>query len=449
MKSTEKYQKMDQTCLWHPFTPMRFWLESEPLIIDRGEGVYLIDTEGNKYIDGVSSLWCNVHGHRHPHIDGAIRKQLDKIAHSTMLGLGSTVSIELAEKLLGIVPEGLTRIFYSDSGATSVEIAIKMAFQYWRNLGQKRDLFISLKESYHGDTMGSVSIGGIETFHKIFGPLSFGCLFSESPHPYRFSGTAEECRDHALGEIRGILEANSGSVAAIVIEPVVQGAAGVIVHPGGFLTGVRKLADEFGVLLIADEVATGFGRTGTMFACEQEGVKPDIFCIAKGLTGGYLPLAATAASEKVFEAFLRVPWMHTTFYHGHTYTGNCLGCAAAIANLEVFEKDKTLAGLPAKISLIDKYLQKFREMEYVGDVRQKGMMAGIELVADKAAKRNFETHLRTGAGFCQRVRRKGLIIRPLGDVIVLMPPLSIPAGVLKEMLEIVGEEIGDLKSVLK
>ena len=441
----------DKRYIWHPFTPMRLWLDDEPLVIERGNGVYLYDTRGNRYIDGVSSLWCNVHGHGHEHINSAINKQLEKIAHSTLLGLGSGPSIELAQRLVKLAPQGLTKVFYSDSGSTAVEIALKMAFQYWQIVGKpEKRRFIALRDGYHGDTLGAVSVGGIRTFHNIFGPLTFQTFFCDNPHPYRFAGTAEQCLAHSLEHMEHLLKEHGEEVAAIIVEPLVQGAAGVIVHPEGFLSGVRQLADRYNVLLIADEVATGFGRTGTMFACEQEGVNPDIFCIGKGLTGGYLPVAATLASEAIFEAFLGEQVNDATFYHGHTYTGNALGCAAGLASLEVFEKEKTLAGLPGSISLIDKYLEHISRLEYVGDVRQKGMMAAVELVAEKDEKRSFGPELRIGARLCQVMRSKGVILRPLGDVIVIMPPLAISLEQLEEVLVVVSESIErDLPGLIK
>ena len=442
------WSKLDHQYIWHPFTPMRDWLDTEPVVIERGEGVYLFDTKGNRYIDGVSSLWCNIHGHNHEHINQAIRKQLDKIAHSTLLGLGSAASIELAERLVSITPQSLTKVFYSDNGATATEIAIKMAFQYWLNKGQKnRTRFIALRNSYHGDTIGSVSVGGIRLFHQIFGPLVFEASFCDCPFPYRFEGTAQECKDHTLGQMDKLLQEFAGRVAAIIMEPLVQGAAGLIMHPQGFLTGVKELARRYGVLLILDEVAVGFGRTGTMWACEQESVEPDLMCLGKGLTGGYLPMAATLTSQAVFEAFLGEPAAMTTFYHGHTYTGNALGCAAATASLEVFEKERTLDKLPDKISLIGKYLQEMAQMDFVGDVRQTGMMAAVELVENKANKQGFEPGRKIGAKVCQMLRRKGIMLRPLGDVIVIMPPLSIELNVLEELLSVVKECVGkDLRN---
>jgi adenosylmethionine-8-amino-7-oxononanoate aminotransferase len=437
-----KLRELDKKYIWHPFTPMRLWQQDEPLVIERGQGVYLYDTNGKRYIDGVSSLWCNIHGHCHEYINNAVRAQLDKIAHSTLLGLASESSIRLAQSLIEVAPKGLSKVFYSDSGATAVEIAIKMAFQYWRNIGSsKKDRFLALKESYHGDTIGSVSVGGIGLFHRIFGPLTFPAFFSDSPHPYRFKGSSDQCRGHCLATMDKLLAEHQEEIAAIVVEPLVQGASGIIVHPRGFLRGVYELSQKYGVLLIADEVATGFGRTGSMFACEQEKVTPDIFCCAKGLTGGYLPLAATLAKEHIYEAFLAEPISDTTFYHGHTYTGNALGCAAAQASLELFSREDTLAKLPDKIALLEKALRRIGSLDMVGDVRNCGMMAGVELVEDKASGRSFDPSRRIGARLCQRMRDKGAILRPLSDVIVIMPPLAITQEQLTELLAVVTETI--------
>ena len=373
---------------------------------------------------------------------------MDKIAHSTLLGLGSVASIELAERLVSITPQSLTKVFYSDSGATATEIAIKMAFQYWLNKGEKgRTRFLALRNSYHGDTIGSVSVGGIRLFHQIFGPLVFEASFCDCPFPYRFAGTVEECKEHSLGRMEELLQEFEGQVAAIIMEPLVQGAAGLIMHPKGFLTGVKKLAERYGVLLILDEVAVGFGRTGTMWACTQESVDPDIMCLGKGLTGGYLPVAATLTSQAVFEAFLGEPYGMTTFYHGHTFTGNALGCAAAVACLEVFEKEETIAKLGDKISLIDKYLREMAGMDFVGDVRQKGMMAAVELVADKGTKRGFEPGRKMGAKMCQVLRGKGVMMRPLGDILVIMPPLAIETDILEELLGAVRDCIKGIRQM--
>ncbi|OQA03798.1 MAG: L-Lysine-8-amino-7-oxononanoate aminotransferase [Planctomycetes bacterium ADurb.Bin401] len=440
-QKTQKLIDLDKRYLWHPFTQMKGWLESEPVVIESGDGFYLIDTEGKRYIDGVSSLWCNVHGHRVEKIDNAIKEQLGKISHSTLLGLGQTKSIELAEKLIAVAPKNITKVFYSDSGATSVEIALKIAYQYYRNTGEKRDKFIALGQSYHGDTIGSVSVGGIELFHSIFRPMLFDTFFVPAPFPYRFEGSEEECKKHSLREIEKILKAHSSRIAAVVAEPLVQGAAGIIVHPKGFLKELRELTKKYGVLLIADEVATGFGRTGRMFACENENVEPDIMCVAKGITGGYLPLAATLTTQGIFDAFLGEASEFKTFYHGHTYTGNALACAAAIASLELFEENKIIESMPAKIEMIRDYLNEISNLDFVGDVRQCGMMAGIEIVENKKTKESFAYEKLTGAKLCAAMRSKGVMMRPLSDVIVLMPPVGIDLDTLEKLLNVVFDMI--------
>ena len=435
---TRRLVELDKKYLWHPFTQMADWLAGEPVVIESGEGFYLIDTDGNRYIDGVSSLWCNVHGHRVKKIDDAIRAQLDKIAHSTLLGLGQTTSIELAEKLVQIAPAGLEKVFYSDSGATAVEIAIKMAYQYWQNIGQSdRTKFISLKEAYHGDTIGSVSVGGMDLFHGIFKSLIFETYYAPSPHPYRFDGTAGQCAAHSLAAMEEILKTHSNQIAGIVVEPLVQGAAGLIVHPAGFLKGVESLARKYDTLLIVDEVAMGFGRTGKMFACEHEDVKPDLMCIAKGISAGYLPLAATLTTQIIFDAFAVSGDIKKTFYHGHTYTGNALGCAAALASLELFAENNIIETLPEKIELISKYFKRFAELPHVGDTRQCGMIGGIELVADKDTKEPFSSDKKIGAKVCAAMRPKGAMMRPLGDCVVLMPAVGMDVETLTKLLEIV------------
>jgi len=441
-KLTKELTGLDKRYLWHPFTQMFDWLRSEPVIIDSAEGFYLVDTEGNRYIDAVSSLWCNVHGHRVKEIDAAIKAQIEKVSHSTLLGLGQTKSIELAEKLVGITPTGLEKVFYSDSGATAVEIALKIAFQYFHNLGEtKRTKFIALSDSYHGDTIGSVSLGGIRTFHSIFKPLLFETFFVPAPHPYRFEGTEQQCLEHSLERIEDILQSHGGRIAAVIVEPLVQGAAGVLVHPPGFLKGVAELARRHGVLLITDEVAMGFGKTGRMFACEHEQVRPDIMCLAKGLTGGYLPLAATLTSRAIFEAFLGEVEQQRTFYHGHTYTGNALGCAAALASLELFEKHKVIESLPPKIDLMRRYFADIARLPFVGHSRHCGLMGAIEIVEDKTSKQSFPPEEKIGARLCLAMREAGVMLRPLGDCVIIMPPVAISEDLLEELLGIVFDSV--------
>ena len=401
---------------------MQEWSEEEPLSIDRAEGCELIDTEGNRYLDGVSSLWCNVHGHRHPLIDAAVREQLDRVAHSTMLGLTHAKGAELAARLAELAPPGLERVFYSDSGSTAVEVALKMAFQYWQQRGGqhvRRTSFVSLRGAYHGDTLGSVAVGGIDLFHSKFKPLLFG---------------AHRVEPGDIDELARVLDLHEEEIAAVVVEPLVQGAAGMLLHPPGYLRAVRELTREHGVLLICDEVATGFGRTGTMFASEQERVAPDFLCLAKGLTGGYMPLAATLARAEVYEGFLGAHEDYRAFFHGHTYTGNPLACAAALACLDAFEQERTLVRLQPKIRLLAELLADVEAMTEVAEVRQRGVMVGIDLGEHDPA-------LRLGHRVTLEARKRGVIVRPLGDVIVLMPPLAISRAQLRRLVAVTAESI--------
>jgi adenosylmethionine-8-amino-7-oxononanoate aminotransferase len=441
------YSSSDKQFLWHPFTQMKEWLEEDPLIIEKGEGNYLIDVTGKRYLDGVSSLWCNVHGHRKEAVDKAIKKQLNRIAHSTLLGLSNVPSIQLAERLISTVPHGLKRVFYSDSGSTAVEIALKMSFQYWQQVSTKgaklKRRFVSFTGAYHGDTLGSVSVGGIDLFHERYNPLLFETYKVPYPYCYRcpIDRSYPACEIACIEKLHENLEVNHHQIAALVIEPLVQGAAGIITSPPGFLRMVRDLCTKYKVLMIADEVATGFGRTGKMFACEHEGVTPDMLCLAKGLTNGYIPLAATITTEDIFNAFLGDYDQLKTFFHGHTYTGNPLASSAALANLDVFTKEQTLQRLQPKIEHFEKLLTKFKKLPHVGDVRQSGFMVGIELVMDKETKEPYPLSEKVGIRVCRESRKYNLIIRPLGDVIVLMPPLSIKESELKRMTAVVYESI--------
>jgi adenosylmethionine-8-amino-7-oxononanoate aminotransferase len=409
----------DRRYLWHPFTQQQGWAAEPPLVVDRAEGTDLIDVDGRRYIDGVSSLWCNVHGHRHPRIDAAVRAQLDRVAHSTMLGLTHGSAIDLARRLVELAPPGLSRVFYSDSGSTAAEIALKMAFQFWRQRGEDRTRFVALRRAYHGDTIGSVSVGGIDLFHSIYRPLLFDALRAEP-------GDVAQM-ERVLGEHRG-------EVAAVIMEPLVQGAAGMLVHPEGYLRAVRELCDRHDILLILDEVATGFGRTGRMFACEHEGVAPDLLCLAKGITGGYLPLAATLTTERIYEGFLGEFGELRTFFHGHTYTGNPLACAAALGSLDVFREERTLERLRPKTELLGRLLEQVELLPAVREVRRRGFMVGIEL-------EEHPVELRMGHRVTLEARRRGAIIRPLGDVVVLMPPLAIAEEDLRRLVEITGDAI--------
>ncbi|MGA2089935.1 MAG: adenosylmethionine--8-amino-7-oxononanoate transaminase [Endomicrobiales bacterium] len=451
----------DKKYIWHPFTPMADWVNDElgePLVIVRGKGNYLYDFDGKKYLDGVSSLWVNVHGHQKKEIDAAIKKQLGAIAHSTFLGLTHEPAIRLARKLVEITPPGLTRVFYSDNGSTSVEIALKMAYQYWQQTActTKKSTFLSLRNAYHGDTIGSVSVGGMDVFHAAFRPLLFAAHFAPSPYCYRcshrhapssvFSDTHQtfnshcrlmQCQGQCIESVAQILKRNHADIAATVIEPMVQGAAGMITMPPQYVKQVEQLCRKYDVLMICDEVATGFGRTGKMFAVEHENVRPDILCLSKGITGGYLPLAATLVTEKIYRAFLGKVEECKTFFHGHSYTANPLACAAAIANLELFKKENTIRRLPAKIEFLRRELASLTNLPCVGDIRQRGLMVGIELVRRKKTLEEFPAHKKIGARVCAACRKHGILVRPLGNTIVIMPPLSITCAELSKLVGVI------------
>ena len=444
-----RLEKLDKKYIWHPFTQMQEWEKEPQLIIESGKGCTLTDVHGKRYIDGVSSLWVTVHGHRKKEINAAITKQLGKVGHTTLLGLSNVPAILLAEKLVNIAPKGLSKVFYSDSGSTSVEIALKIAFQYWQQKApqfQKKTGFLSLTEAYHGDTIGSVSVGGIELFHATYKPLLFPTYKIESPHCYRckYGLSYPECQKTCLVHAERTIQKYASVTAALIIEPLVQGAAGMLMQPPGYLKKIRELCTKNNVLLIADEVATGFGRTGKMFACEHEQVAPDILCIAKGITGGYLPLAATLTTDEIYGGFLGEYREFKTFFHGHTYTGNPLACASAIASIDLFRSEKILSKLQPKIAYLAKGLKQLRALEHVGEVRQKGFMAGIELVNNRLTKEPYPVNAKIGSRVTLECRKQGLIIRPLGNVIVFMPPLSISLKELQRSLQILHTSISEI-----
>ncbi|WP_018248035.1 adenosylmethionine--8-amino-7-oxononanoate transaminase [Orenia marismortui] len=435
--------------VWQPFTQMKEWVENDQLIIEYGEGVKLYDTEGNEYYDGVSSIWLNVHGHQKKELNEAIKEQLDRVAHTTMLGLASVPATELAEKLVEITPSGLNKVFYSDSGSTAVEIALKMAFQYWQqidgNYGAKNK-FITLKNAYHGDTVGSVSVGGVDLFHQIYRPLLFDSLKAPSPYCYRcsFEEEKDKCNFSCIKELEKMIKKQHKEIAALVIEPLVQGAGGMITAPEGYLAKVRELCDKYNVLMIADEVAVGFGRTGKMFACEHEEVSPDIMTVAKGISGGYLPISATLTTDEIYNAFYDDYVSQKTFFHGHSFTGNPLAAAVSLANIKLFEEEEIIEEMQDKVELVKEKLESFKKLSHVGDIRQQGLMIGIELVKNKVSKEEYSWEERIGVKVCMAAREKGMIIRPLGNVVVFMPPLCSRKDELVEMLDILYDSIIDI-----
>jgi adenosylmethionine---8-amino-7-oxononanoate aminotransferase len=442
----------DHDHVWHPFTAMQAYRTEDAPIIESAEGFFLTDVMGRRFLDGISSLWCNVHGHRVPEIDAAIRAQLDRVSHSTLLGLSSVNSIELARELAKLAPPGLTKVFYSDSGATAVEVALKMAWQYHCQkplMPGERKLFATVGGAYHGDTIGAVSVGSIPLFHKVYGRLLFETFSVPSPVAYRIPqgfSDRESYLKFCFDEAERVIREKHEQLAALVIEPLVQGAAGILVHPHGYLRHVRRLTRQYDVPLIADEVAVGFGRTGSMLACEQEAVTPDFLCLAKGITGGYLPLAATMTTETIYNAFLDEPAAGKTFFHGHTYTGNALACAAAIASLRLLATNNVLANGRRSAEILKTKLKPLENHSHVGEVRQKGIMVGIELVADRETKTPFPLERRTGHLVTLAARRRGVVIRPLGDVVVLMPAPAMPAPLVEQLCDVAIEAIDEATS---
>lgn len=422
--------------VWHAFTQMQ---EYEPLLFERAHGCTLVDIDGREFLDGTSSLWCNVHGHRHPKIDAAIRAQLDLVAHTTSLGASNSTTIRLARRLVEITPVGLNHVFFSGDGSSSVEVALKMALQYWQQRSDprpKKTRYVALADAYHGDTIGSVSLGGVERFHAMFRPLLFDVIRVPAPAVYRAPADAppERLAEYYLSAVERVLAERHDEIAALVVEPMVQAAAGMLVHPPGYLSGLRELTRRFDVLLIADEVAVGFGRTGRMFACEHEEVSPDFLCLGKGITGGYLPLAATLTTTAIWQAFLGTAAEQKQFFHGHTYGGNPLAAAAALASLSIFEEEQVLERLQAKIARMQEHLARIAEHPNVGDVRQCGLIGAIELVRDRATKEAPPWSEQRGAQVCKLARKENVMVRPLGNIVVVMPPLAITLEELDRIL---------------
>jgi adenosylmethionine---8-amino-7-oxononanoate aminotransferase len=441
---TRRIRDWDAAHVWHPFTAMSTWLDDDPLVIESAEGCWLVDSDGNRYLDGNASLWVNVHGHRRPELDAALVAQVGKVAHTTFLGLTNPPAAELAARLAALAPGSLSRVFFSESGASAVEVALKMAYAHWLHRGEpQRDLFVSMDGAYHGDTIGSVSVGRIDAFHETYRPLLFPTGGFAQPYCYRCPlGLTHPACDLACADtLTDVLDQHGDRVCAVVVEPLVQGAAGIITAPDGHLTRVAEHTRAHGALLIVDEVATGFGRTGTLFACEAEGVEPDLLAIGKGLTGGYLPMSATLATEEVFASFLPE---QRAFFHGHSYTGNPLAAAVALANLDLLETEETVLRAAALGEVLERELDALRGLPRVGDVRRRGVMCGVELVADRATRRPFPPEDRVGAAVCRRARDLGLVIRPLGDVIVIMPALTMTAEELRVLVQVLAQAIAEV-----
>lgn len=422
-----EWLKKDLKYLWHPYTQMKDCQTFPPVLIERAKGIRLYDDKGNYYYDTISSWWCNVHGHNHPKIKAAIKKQLNSLDHTLFAGFTHKPAILLAEKLVSIAPKNLTRVFYSDNGSTAVETALKMSFQYWQNMGRKtKTRFVCLDKAYHGDTIGAMSVGGNTVFNKAFKELLFDTIKVPSPYCYRcpVGKRKSSCSIECIKPLEDALSKNHNKVAALILEPLLMATAGMIVYPTEYLKKAAELAKKYKVHLIADEVATGFGRTGKMFACEHAAVQPDFMCLSKGITSGTLPFAATLTTEEIYNAFYDDYEKFKTLYHGHTYTANPLGCAAALASLDIFDKENTLEKIKTIIPLFHCGMEKFRQLDFVGDVRYIGLVGAIELVRDKKTGKPFKVTERIGQRIFQKALEENLILRPLGNVIYLWLALS-------------------------
>lgn len=434
----------DLKYLWHPYTQMKDAESMPPVPIERAEGIKLFDANGNFYYDTISSWWCNVHGHNHPEIKKAINKQLESLEHVLFAGFTHEPAVCLAEKLIKITPANLTKVFYSDNGSTAVEVAMKMSFQYWQNKGRKeKTRFLSLDMGYHGDTIGAMSVSGVDLFNKKFEPLFFQSFKAPTPYCYRCPcGKAKgECELECLDQFEAILKKENDKIAAILIEPLLLGAGGMIVYPTEYLKGVQDLAKKYGVHLIVDEVATGFGRTGKMFACEHARIEPDFMCLSKGITSGYLPLSATLTTSEVFDAFYDDYDKLKTFYHGHTYTANPVACAAAIASIELFNKEDTLANVAEINAMLGVFLSEMSELAIAGDTRMIGTVGALELVKDKETKAPFSLTERIGLEVYKLSLEKNLLLRPLGNVIYFFLPLCTSREELQDIFARASEVI--------
>ncbi|MEN1681979.1 MAG: adenosylmethionine--8-amino-7-oxononanoate transaminase [Planctomycetota bacterium] len=428
-------ERWDRDHFWHSFTQMQ---EYTPLVIERAKGVWLQTIDGRRLLDAASSIWCNVHGHNHPAINAAVAEQLGLVAHCTSLGMGCDTTIRLAKRLAELAPGCLNRVLFSSDGSSAVEVALKAAFQYWRQRAEpqtQRTKFLAFGQAYHGDTIGAASLGGIDRFHAVFAPLLFEAVRSPLPDAHNLPPgvAAGEAADHYLSQVAGLMAEHAGEIAAVVIEPLVQCAAGMVMHPPGFLFGLRRLCDEHDVLLIADEVAVGFGKTGAMFACEQEAVTPDFLCLGKGLTGGYLPMAATITSDEIYEAFLGPAASDRQLYHGHTFCGNPLA-AAALASIDLFESDALLDSLPEKFARIAEHFDRLLDHRAVTSVRQRGMIAAAELAPDAEGRS-------IGRQVASLALQRGIWLRPQPDRVYVMPPLSISLEEIDHLMGVIGDAI--------
>ena len=441
MRSKEEWIEKDLKYVWHPDTQMKQYegKDFKPVLIEKGKGIYLYDADGNEYIDGVSSWWVNTLGHSNEKLNKILTEQAERIEHVLLADFTHKPAIELAEKLIKLAGEPFSKVFYSDDGSTAVEVALKMAYQYWYQNGKpEKKYFVSMTDSYHGDTLGSVSVGGIDIYKKIFSPLVFDTIKVCAPFCYRCpkGRKSENCSLNCIEEVENLFKQRNGEIAAIIVEPLVQGAAGMRMYPAEYLTKLRELCDRYDILLIDDEVAMAFGRTGKYFAFEHAGIKPDIFCVAKGITAGYIPLAATITTNKIYNAFYDDFSTLKTFYHGHSFTGNPIACAIAVENLKIMEQEKIIDKLQPKIKKLKSCLEKFKTLEHAGDIRHTGMIGAVEMVKDKSTKEPYDFKERMGHRVFLEALKNGAILRPIGNVIYFMPPLIITEQEIEKLTDI-------------
>lgn len=443
MNFTEKTEllRKDRQYVWHPFTQMKDYATQDHLLITKAEGALLYDADGKAYYDTISSWWCNVHGHGHPRIKATIQRQLEQFDHIMFSGLTHQPGIELAEKLVEITPEGLSKVFYSDNGSTAVEVAIKMSFQYWQQIGQKtKTNFIFMDNSYHGDTIGAVSVGGVDLYHAMFKPLLFHAHRVPSPDLRKLAGARTPEREAALAAdaleaVRALFAERADTLAGIIVEPMIQAAGGMVMYPAAYLAGLRELCAQYNVHLIADEVATGFGRTGRMFACEHAGISPDILCVSKGLTAGLMPLAATLCREEIYAAFYDDYATQKTFFHGHSFTGNPVAASVALESLRLFKDEAVLEQSQNAAVTLGRQIRAFADLPHVADIRHLGMIAAFDLYRDAASKTPFDATERVGYQVYQAGLQEGLILRPLGDTIYYWLPLCIAPAQIEDITE--------------
>ncbi|MEG0013031.1 MAG: adenosylmethionine--8-amino-7-oxononanoate transaminase [Cellulosilyticaceae bacterium] len=434
------YVKKDLEYIWHPCSQMKDYEAFSPIVIEKGEGLYLYDIEGNKYADAVSSWWCNLFGHANPKINKAIKNQLDNLEHVIFANFSNKPAIELCDKLHKLLPEGLTKFFFTDNGSAAVEAALKMSFQYHAQMGKThKKRFMALTDAYHGETIGALSVGDLDLYTEVYKPLMIDVTRVQGPDCYRcpYGFNRESCQAQCFDKVEEVLAEVGEEVSAFIIEPIIQAAAGMKMYSPSYLKKLRQVCDTYDIHLIADEIAVGFGRTGKMFACEHAGISPDMMCLSKGLTGGYMPMALVATTKDIYDAFYSDYLEGKAFMHSHTYSGNALGCSAALAVLDIFESEAILEKMQRKAVLFHEKIQSaFKGYPYVGEIRQMGLINAIELVEDKANKKSFDKRLRVGYEIYKIAVSNGLILRPLGDVLYFNPPINITEEDMNYMIEV-------------